>query len=231
MNQAEKSVRRGSWSVQEDQKLRQLVKDHGTRSWTMIAVRLEGRTGKQCRERWVNQLNPEVKKGQWTPDEDQLLIQLHSQYGNSWCKISKHLPGRSDNVIKNHWNSTIQRKLRLNQENSLFVEGLEDSEFIYGLEEFLQPETEYNLEARRSNKKRKMVKEDFVPLSPSQGSLVSYEFEGKLKTQKIIELNELLPELNNFEIFNQSSNHNPEQSSFQMDPFLFISEIDANQLI
>ena len=70
------------------------------------------RTGKQCRERFVNHLDPELKKGEWTDDEEAVLIALHEHHGNRWANIAKQLPGRSDNDVKNHWYSTIQRKFQ-----------------------------------------------------------------------------------------------------------------------
>eukprot|EP00184_Porphyridium_aerugineum_P007931 CAMPEP_0184692012 /NCGR_PEP_ID=MMETSP0313-20130426/663_1 /TAXON_ID=2792 /ORGANISM="Porphyridium aerugineum, Strain SAG 1380-2" /LENGTH=615 /DNA_ID=CAMNT_0027149807 /DNA_START=301 /DNA_END=2148 /DNA_ORIENTATION=+ len=107
--------RKGSWSPDEDALLTRLVEQRGTRNWTLIASQMVGRTGKQCRERWMNQLDPSVHKGNWTQEEDELLVRLHAEFGNSWAMIARYLPGRSDNIIKNHWNSTIKRKQGLNQ--------------------------------------------------------------------------------------------------------------------
>lgn len=100
---------KGSWTAEEDAILREKRLLYG-RKWAKIAAHLPGRQGKQCRERFVNHLDPELKKGEWTDDEEAILIAMHQQYGNRWANISKNLPGRSDNDVKNHWYSTIQRK-------------------------------------------------------------------------------------------------------------------------
>lgn len=102
---------KGSWTAEEDAILREKRRLYG-RKWAKIAAHLPGRQGKQCRERFVNHLDPELKKGEWTDNEESILIAMHEQHGNRWANISKRLPGRSDNDVKNHWYSTIQRKFQ-----------------------------------------------------------------------------------------------------------------------
>ena len=103
---------KSSWSAEEDTALRQMVMRYGDKAWTAVASGLPGRTSKQCRERWLNQLNPAVKRDAWTFEEDEELLVLHEKYGNKWAQISKRMRGRTDNAIKNHWNSTTHRQWR-----------------------------------------------------------------------------------------------------------------------
>lgn len=100
------------WTIEEDGKILELVNKYGTGSWSVIGSFFDTRTGKQCRERWHNILNPAIKKSQWLPSDDQTIITGHKEYGSSWSQIANMLPGRSHNAIKNRWNSIIRRVAR-----------------------------------------------------------------------------------------------------------------------
>ncbi|KAJ0235924.1 Transcription factor MYB61 [Hirschfeldia incana] len=106
-------LRKGLWSPEEDEKLLNHITTHGHGCWSSVP-KLAGlqRCGKSCRLRWINYLRPDLKRGAFSPEEESLIVELHSVLGNRWSQIASRLPGRTDNEIKNLWNSSIKKKLR-----------------------------------------------------------------------------------------------------------------------
>jgi len=103
---------KGAWTKEEDQRLIAYIKAHGEGCWRPLP-KAAGllRCGKSCRLRWINYLRPDLKRGNFTEEEDELIIKLHELLGNKWSLIAGRLPGRTDNEIKNYWNTHIKRKL------------------------------------------------------------------------------------------------------------------------
>ena len=100
---------KGPWNKEEDDILRQMVEENGAKNWSAIAAALPGRIGKQCRERWHNHLDPNIRMEKWSQEEDRLILLMHAQHGNRWCEIAKAIPGRTDNAIKNRFNSKLKK--------------------------------------------------------------------------------------------------------------------------
>ncbi|KAI3849417.1 hypothetical protein MKX03_030813 [Papaver bracteatum] len=106
-------LRKGLWSPEEDEKLLKHITKYGHGCWSSVPKQAGlQRCGKSCRLRWINYLRPDLKRGTFSQQEENLIIELHSVLGNRWSQIAAQLPGRTDNEIKNLWNSCIKKKLR-----------------------------------------------------------------------------------------------------------------------
>lgn len=114
---------KGPWTLEEDKKLVEWVQKEGAMKWSRAAQYIPGRSGKQCRERWLNNLCPNLKKSNWSDEEDELIFALYKKYGSAWSKIAKHFNGRTENSIKNRFYSTI-RRLALDRSRQTSTDGL-----------------------------------------------------------------------------------------------------------
>ena len=170
---------KGSWTSEEDELIKKWVDEHGARNWSTLASSLVGRLGKQCRERWVNNLNPELIHKPWTEEEDQLLIEHQNKWGNKWAKIASLLPGRTDNSVKNRWNSSLKRKL----------------------ERIANGEAPVNKRGRKP--KRPSAAPDIAPSTDSKGTVTIINYRDKNEIDNNNEIPK--PDLTNIDLNFQSS--------------------------
>ncbi|XP_016506175.1 transcription factor MYB63-like [Nicotiana tabacum] len=106
-------VKKGPWSCEEDLRLISFIQKHGHPNWRSLPKQAGLlRCGKSCRLRWINYLRPDVKRGNFTPEEEYTIVKLHHSLGNKWSKIASHLPGRTDNEIKNIWNTRLKKRFK-----------------------------------------------------------------------------------------------------------------------
>ncbi|XWS63542.1 hypothetical protein CRYUN_Cryun06bG0108000 [Craigia yunnanensis] len=151
-------LRRGPWTLEEDTLLTHYIARHGEGRWNMLA-KCAGlkRTGKSCRLRWLNYLKPDIKRGNLTPQEQLSILELHSKWGNRWSKIAQHLPGRTDNEIKNYWRTRVQKQARqLNIESN-------SKRFLEAVQCFWMPRLLQKVEQTSSSSLKEMSSQSSVP--------------------------------------------------------------------
>ncbi|WCJ25863.1 MYB-like transcription factor 4 [Euphorbia peplus] len=113
---SKKIMNKGAWTSEEDKKLSHHIEIHGAKRWKTVAMKAGlNRCGKSCRLRWLNYLRPNIKRGNISDEEEDLILRLHKLLGNRWSLIAGRLPGRTDNEIKNYWNSHLSKKLNKNE--------------------------------------------------------------------------------------------------------------------
>ncbi|CAJ2663063.1 unnamed protein product [Trifolium pratense] len=150
---AKVGLQKGPWTTKEDALLTKYVQAHGEGKWKSLPKKAGLlRCGKSCRLRWVNYLRPDIKRGNITPDEDDLLIRLHSLLGNRWSLIAGRLPGRTDNEIKNYWNTHLLKKIQRNQQQTCDVK--------IDCDEQQQQQSKKNNNIKKKNNNNKKKKSD-----------------------------------------------------------------------
>nr|QHG11463.1 R2R3-MYB transcription factor 35 [Taxus chinensis] len=199
------SLKKGPWTSAEDAILVEYVKKHGEGNWNAVQKQ-SGlfRCGKSCRLRWANHLRPNLKKGAFTAEEEQIIIELHGKLGNKWARMAAQLPGRTDNEIKNYWNTRIKRRQR--QGLPLYPPDLHSQ----------QQSNEHQLSVNGGNLSQHHHHQEFLPssskldipnvafdsLKPNQHSLTYPSFPGLTKASMSSRVNQGMGFLQSYSLMN-----------------------------
>ncbi|XP_059275687.1 transcription factor MYB53-like [Lycium ferocissimum] len=133
-------LKKGPWTTEEDEKLMEYIQEHGHGNWQLVPRRAGlNRCGKSCRLRWTNYLRPDIKRGGFSEEEEEMIINLHSVLGNKWSRIAAHLPGRTDNEIKNLWNTHIKKKLLKSGIDPVTHQPITDPNLLLSLSNLMNP--------------------------------------------------------------------------------------------
>ncbi|KAL1536528.1 myb-related protein 315-like protein [Salvia divinorum] len=183
-------LKRGPWTVEEDHKLMTFILNNGIQCWRMVP-QFAGlmRCGKSCRLRWINYLRPDLKRGAFSEIEENQIIELHTRLGNRWSKIASHFPGRTDNEIKNHWNTKIKKKLRLLGINPVTHQPLD------------KEQDKNELENSNSQNEQEKVNGKFTVLEESKGDHINEVVEKAMSSQSEISSVHLI---NNYEVMSRN---------------------------
>ncbi|XP_027366694.1 transcription factor MYB24-like [Abrus precatorius] len=216
----ESELRRGPWTLEEDSLLIHYIARHGEGRWNMLAKSAGlKRTGKSCRLRWLNYLKPDIKRGNLTPQEQLLILELHSKWGNRWSKIAQHLPGRTDNEIKNYWRTRVQKQARqLNIESG-------SKRFIDAVKCFWMPRLLQKMEQNTSPSSHSSMTDmmNFGNSAEASMSSMSTSFNiPSISSSSSPPQRELIDAANHFSTMSNPSNPSPD--SFQFSQQLEMSE-------
>ncbi|XAR67521.1 hypothetical protein NMG60_11002301 [Bertholletia excelsa] len=190
-------LKKGPWTAEEDQKLIECMQKHGQGRWRAVPQEAGlKRCGKSCRLRWTNYLRPDIKRGRFSFEEEETIIQLHRILGNKWSAIAAHLPGRTDNEIKNYWNTRIRKRflrmgidpvthsprLDLLERTSILTSYLFNSSSQLNLQS--DPDTQALLTSRLSSQCKNM---QFLPQNHQETLLSNHNLQNQFQNDNIIQ--------------------------------------------
>ncbi|XP_027085063.1 transcription factor MYB41-like [Coffea arabica] len=191
----ENGVKKGAWSKEEDQILIHYMGNHGLETWKTVSEQAGlNRCGKSCRLRWTNYLRPGIKRGEFSADEAATIISLHREHGNKWSRIAAHLPGRTDNDIKNFWNTRLKKKLLRRVINPTIHKPIPDFNLLNFADQaqLLSVSDNPNLEAALANNANELIKNQIQVLQNMLQIInpnpLQY-FQGNLDLYELIQLN------------------------------------------